>query len=61
MENNEHTKYQIKNLLSKLNDDDRSALCCLLIKSGYAVRIGKKRIEGKKTVMYYVEFWEEEE
>lgn len=54
-------RHRIKNLLSKMNDEDRSALCCLLIKSGYAVRVGKERVEGKKTVMYYVEFWEEKE
>ena len=54
------TKHKIKNLLQKLNDEDRSTLCCLLIKLGYAVRIGKERPEGKKQTMYFVEYWEED-
>ncbi len=52
-------KHKIKNLLMKLNDDDRNTLCCLLIKAGYAARIGKERSEGSRHSMYYVEFWEE--
>lgn len=51
-------KHKIKNLLQKLNDEDRNTLCCLLIKAGYAVRIGKERLEGKGQTMYFVEFWE---
>ena len=35
------TRHKIKNLLMKLNDEDRNTLCCLLVKAGYAVRIGK--------------------
>lgn len=54
------TKHKIKNLLQKLNDEDRNTLCCLLIKAGYAARIGKERPEGKKKTMYFVEFWEED-
>lgn len=54
------TKHKIKNLLQKLNDEDRNILCCLLIKSGYAARIGKERLDGKGKTMYFVEFWEEE-
>lgn len=50
---------RIENLLNKLNDEDRSALACLLIKAGYAVKIGKDVPEVKKTVKYYVEYWEE--
>lgn len=52
------TKYKIRNLLQKLNDEDRNALCCLLIKAGYAARVGKERPEGRGKTMYFVEFWE---
>lgn len=51
---------KIKNLLQKLNDDDRNSLVCLLAKAGYAVRIGKERPGGKGQTMYFVEFWEED-
>lgn len=50
---------RIRNLLMKLNDEDRNTLCCLLVKAGYAVRIGKERPGGKGQTMYFVEFWEE--
>ena len=36
------TRHKIKNLLMKLNDEDRNTLCCLLIKAGYAARIGNE-------------------
>lgn len=49
----------MKNLLRKLNDEDRNTLCCLLIKAGYAAGIGKERPGGKGQTMYFVEFWEE--
>lgn len=52
-------KHKIRNLLMKLNDEDRNTLCCLLIKAGYADRIGKERPGGKGQTMYFVEFWEE--
>ena len=50
---------KIENILGKLNDEDRSKLAGLLIKAGYAVKIGKEVPEGKKTARYYVEYWEE--
>lgn len=53
-------KHKIKNLLQKLNDEDRNTLCCLLIKAGYTVRIGKERPNGRGQTMYFVEFWEED-
>lgn len=56
----EQQRYRIKNLLQKLNDEDRNTLCRLLIKAGYAVRIGKERPGGKGQTMYFVEFWEED-
>lgn len=46
-------------MLQKLNDEDRNALCCLLIKAGYAARIGKERPDGKGKAAHFVEFWEE--
>lgn len=56
----EKTRYRIRNLLAKLNDEDRNTLCCLLIKAGYAARIGREHPEGKSKTMYFVEFWEGE-
>lgn len=53
-------RHRIRNLLQKMNDEDRSTLCLLLIKSGYCVRIGKERPGGKGQTMYFVEYWEEE-
>ncbi len=61
MSNIKPDRQRIKNLLQKLNDDDRNQLCCLLIKAGYAARIGKERPDGKRQAMYFVEFWEEAE
>ena len=55
----DQNRQKIHNLLFKMNDDDRNQLCCLLIKSGYAVRIGKERPGGKGQTKYYVEYWEE--
>jgi len=52
-------RHKIKNLLMKLNDEDRNTLCCLLIKAGYTARIGKERPGGKGQTMYCGEFWEE--
>lgn len=50
---------RIDNISGKLNDEDRSALAVLLIKAGYAVKIGKEIPEGKKAARYYVQYWEE--
>lgn len=58
MDNQE--RHKIRNLLHKLNDEDRNTLVCLLAKAGYAVRIGKERPSGKGQTMYFVEYWEEE-
>lgn len=52
-------RHKIRNLLQKLNDEDRNTLVCLLAKAGYAVRIGKERPGGKGQTMYFVEYWEE--
>ena len=47
MSNIKPGRKRIKNLLFKLNDEDRNTLVCLIAKAGYAVRIGKERPEGK--------------
>ena len=52
-------RHKIRNLLQKLNDEDRNTLCCLLIKAGYSARIGKEWPGGKGQTMYFVEFWED--
>lgn len=54
-------RHKIRNLLMKMNDDDRQQLVGLLVKSGYVVKIGKERPGGKGQTMYYVEYWEEED
>lgn len=55
----EQKRHKIRNILQKLNDEDRNTLVCLLAKAGYAVRIGKERPGGKGQTMYFVEYWEE--
>lgn len=52
-------RQRIYSLMRKINDDDRNSLCCLLVKAGYAVRIGKERPGGKGQTKYYVEYWVE--
>lgn len=46
----DNQRHRIKNLLQKLNDEDRNSLCCLL---------GKERPGGKGQTMYFVEYWVE--
>lgn len=53
-------RQKISNLSNKLNDEDRRNLCCLLIKAGYAARIGKEKVSTKSKNTYFVEYWEEE-
>lgn len=43
----------------ELTDDDRLALCTLLIKSGYSVRLVKEKPEGKSRYNKCVEYWSE--
>lgn len=61
MSNIKPGRQRIKNLLFKLNDEDRNTLICLIAKAGYSVRIGKERPEGRGQTQYFVEFWEEAE
>lgn len=42
-----------------LNESDRLALCNLLVKAGYTVRIGKEKQQGKNTYDRFIEYWEE--
>lgn len=45
-----------------LNEEDRLALAGLLIKAGYAVRIGHREVPGnaKGKKEYIVEYWEKD-
>lgn len=56
--------YSLRKGSVQWNEDDRLALCSLLVKAGYAARIGRGAASGaatKKTVQYeyFVEYWEE--
>ncbi|MCD8150560.1 MAG: hypothetical protein LUE92_13590 [Clostridiales bacterium] len=56
--------YSLRKGSVQWNEDDRLALCSLLAKAGYAVRIGRGAVPGtaaKKNVQYeyFVEYWEE--
>lgn len=44
-----------------LSEMERLDLARLLIKAGYTVRVGREKIAGKNTWIYFVEYWEEEE
>jgi hypothetical protein len=46
---------------SALNEADRLAIAALLIKAGYAVRLGREKPADKKNsaYVYFVEYWEE--
>ena len=52
---------RVCNLSGKLNDEDRQDLAKMLIKAGYAVRIGRERQGTKGAYQYFVEFWKEED
>lgn len=54
-------RQRIYNLSTKLNDNDRQEIAALLIKAGYAVRIGRDRPRDAKSYQYFVEFWKEED
>lgn len=57
----EPKRNRIYSHLNKINDEDRNALCCLLIKAGYAAKIGKERKDNKGAYTYFVEYWREED
>lgn len=44
---------------SQLNESDRLAMCTLLIKAGYTVRLGKEKQQGKSTYDRFIEYWED--
>jgi len=51
--------YSVKN--NSLNEPDRLELARLLIKAGYAVRLGREKVNPKSTsFIYFVEYWEVE-
>lgn len=56
--------YSLRKGSVQWNEEDRLALCGLLIKAGYAARIGRGTVPGtenKRTTQYeyFVEYWEE--
>lgn len=54
------TRQRIKVLKGRsLTDAERLELCRLLIKAGYAAKIGKEKKDGKNTYEHYIEFWED--
>jgi len=55
--------YSIRKGSVQWNEEDRLSLATLLIKCGYAVRIGRQAVSGKAGVKnaqqeYFVEYWE---
>lgn len=61
MSNVKPGRQRIKNLLFKLNDEDRNTLVCLIAKAGYSVRIGKERPEGRgQKVSFAGIIWKED-
>ena len=44
-----------------LNEQDRLEIAKMLIKAGYAVRIGREKPVGKQNgaYVYFIEYWEE--
>lgn len=45
---------------NSLNENDRLELAKLLIKAGYAVKLGRERPSGSTAAYtHYVEYWEE--
>lgn len=56
--------YSLRKGTVQWNEEDRMTLCGLLIKAGYAAKIGRGAVPGsesKKTPQYeyYVEYWED--
>lgn len=65
MEAKRNRIYSLRKGSVQWNEEDRLNLCELLIKAGYAARIGRGAVpgtEGKKTTQYeyFVEYWEED-
>jgi len=40
----------------RLNEDERLELARLLLKAGYTVRVGREKLPGKRSNVYFVEF-----
>ncbi len=64
MENTKNRIYSLRKGSVQWNEEDRLTLCSLLIKAGYAARIGRSMAPGtagRKNAQYeyYVEYWEE--
>ena len=43
-----------------LSETEKLDLCRLLIKAGYAAKLGKEKPQGKSTYIHYIEYWEDE-
>lgn len=57
--------YSLRKGSVQWNEEDRLALANMLVKAGYAVRIGRCAVDGqeeKKNAQqqYFVEYWEDE-
>ena len=54
--------FSIRKGSSQWNEDDRLQMAAMLVKCGYAVRIGRRPIQGKEgknaPCEYFVEYWE---
>lgn len=64
MENRRKRIYSQRKGSVQWNEEDRLALCSLLIKAGYAARIGRGVVPGTEArknaqYEYFVEYWEE--
>lgn len=58
--------YSIRKGSVQWNEEDRLKLAGLLVKTGYAVRIGRGKVQGTETSKnvkyeYFVEYWEGDE
>lgn len=56
--------YSLRKGSVQWNEEDRLALASMLVKAGYAVRIGRCAVDGQKDKsnaqqQYFVEYWED--
>lgn len=66
MANGRKRIYSLRKGSVQWNEEDRLALCGLLVKAGYSVRIGRSAVRGKEgskntPMEYFVEYWEDQE
>lgn len=46
-----------KNRIICAKAEDREALCLILARNGYTVRMGREKTAGTKNFVYYIEYW----